>query len=430
MSKLTIGIDVGGTFTDVFCYEHASRSFRVAKVPTTPADQSLACIEALGSLVDSATSVQTIVHGTTIGTNAVIERKGARCGLITTRGFRDTLELGRRTRPHAWGLTGSFEPLIPRDLRLEVRERIDADGNVISALDESDVQDAVRRLLENGAESLIIHFMHSYVNPVHEERCAEIARTMWPNPYISLGSRILREIREFERVSTTALNGYVQPLMARYLSRLGDGLSSFNFADELLIMQGNGGMMSAQVAAERAVQTVMSGPAAGAIAAAGLAANAGFANVISCDMGGTSFDLTLIRNGLPVTTTEKDMDYSVPLRVPLIDIHTIGAGGGSIAAVNEGGLLEVGPQSAGADPGPVCYGRGGDQPTVTDANVVLGRIDVESITGAGVGDRDRVRACIEEGNWRKARARRRACSSCNPRGCHESDGECGTHDLH
>ncbi len=395
MSKLTIGIDVGGTFTDVFCYEHASRSFRVAKVPTTPADQSLACIEALGSLVDSATSVQTIVHGTTIGTNAVIERKGARCGLITTRGFRDTLELGRRTRPHAWGLTGSFEPLIPRDLRLEVRERIDADGNVISALDESDVQDAVRRLLENGAESLIIHFMHSYVNPVHEERCAEIARTMWPNPYISLGSRILREIREFERVSTTALNGYVQPLMARYLSRLGDGLSSFNFADELLIMQGNGGMMSAQVAAERAVQTVMSGPAAGAIAAAGLAANAGFANVISCDMGGTSFDLTLIRNGLPVTTTEKDMDYSVPLRVPLIDIHTIGAGGGSIAAVNEGGLLEVGPQSAGADPGPVCYGRGGDQPTVTDANVVLGRIDVESITGAGVGDRDRVRACIE-----------------------------------
>jgi N-methylhydantoinase A/oxoprolinase/acetone carboxylase beta subunit/N-methylhydantoinase B/oxoprolinase/acetone carboxylase alpha subunit len=396
MSKFTLGIDVGGTFTDLVCYDHGSRRFRVAKVPTTPEDQSRGCMNALHSLTTSGTAIQTIVHGTTVGTNAIIERKGVRCGLITTRGFRDTLELGRRTRPHAWGLTGSFEPLIARDLRIEVDERIDADGNVLIALNESDVQGAVQRLLDNGAESLIVHFMHSYVNPGHEERCAEIARSMWPNPYITLGSRVLREIREFERVSTATLNGYVQPIMARYLSHLSEDLKSLEFDNELLIMQGNGGMMSAGVASERAVQTVMSGPAAGAIAAASLAASAGYSNVISCDMGGTSFDLTLIRDGTPVTTTEKDMAYSVPLRVPLIDIHTIGAGGGSIARVNEGGLVEVGPESAGADPGPICYGRGGNRPTVTDANVLLGRIDAGSITGTDASNRQQVRASIDE----------------------------------
>jgi N-methylhydantoinase A/oxoprolinase/acetone carboxylase beta subunit/N-methylhydantoinase B/oxoprolinase/acetone carboxylase alpha subunit len=393
---ITVGIDVGGTFTDVICYDQASRNFRITKVPTTSQDQSRGCVSALESLVEPGTAIHSIVHGTTVATNAIIERKGVRCGLITTRGFRDTLELGRRTRPHAWGLTGSFEPLISRELRAEIGERIDADGNVLIRLDESDVREAVQLLLENGAESLIIHFLHSYVNPEHEQRCAEIARSMWPNTYITLGSRILREIREFERVSTATLNGYVQPIMARYLSRLNEDLKAFEFDNELLIMQGNGGMMSAGIASERAVQTVMSGPAAGAIAAAGLAAHAGYDKVISCDMGGTSFDLTLVRDGSPVTTTEKDMAYSVPLRVPLIDIHTIGAGGGSIARVNEGGLLEVGPESAGADPGPVCYGRGGTRPTVTDANVLLGRIDAGSITGAGIADRERVRACIEE----------------------------------
>ena len=396
MPKLTVGIDVGGTFTDVLCYDDESRSFQVAKVPTTAGDQSRGCLNALNSLQASGAGIQTIVHGTTVGTNAIIERKGARCGLITTRGFRDTLELGRRTRPQAWGLTGSFEPLIPRDLRLEVSERIDARGKVLTPLDESAVLEALKRLLENRAESLIIHFLHSYVNPEHEERCAEIARSIWPNPYITLGSRVLREIREFERVSTATLNGYVQPIMARYLSQLGEDLTAFEFDNEFLVMQGNGGMMSAGVAAECAVQTVMSGPAAGAIAAAGLAAQAGYDNVIGCDMGGTSFDLSIIRDGAPVATTDKDMAYSIPLRVPLIDIHTIGAGGGSIARVNEGGLLEVGPESAGAYPSPVCYGRGGKRATVTDANVLLGRINAEAITGAGSADRERVRACIEK----------------------------------
>ena len=206
MSRLTIGIDVGGTFTDVVCYEHDSRRIHVAKVPTTPEDQSRGCIDALGSLPELSGPIQTVVHGTTVGTNAIIERKGARCGLITTRGFRDTLELGRRTRPNAWGLTGSFEPLIPRELRIEVNERVDARPQ--------------HALLPETNESLIIHFMHSYVNPAHEERCAEIAGSMWPNAYISLGSRILREIREFERASTTVVNAYVGPRVTSYLERL------------------------------------------------------------------------------------------------------------------------------------------------------------------------------------------------------------------
>ncbi|TFH46500.1 MAG: hydantoinase/oxoprolinase family protein [Lysobacterales bacterium] len=272
MSQLTVGIDVGGTFTDVVCYDQVSHSIRVAKIPTTSEDQSRGCVHALHSLGASSSAIKTIVHGTTVATNAIIERKGVVCGLITTRGFRDTLELGRRTRPHAWGLTGSFEPLISRNLRVEVSERMDADGNILIALDESEVLEAIATLLENGAESLIIHFMHSYLNPEHEQRCARIARASWPNPYITLGSQVLREIREFERVSTATLNGYVQPIMARYLSRLNEELSAFDFDNELLVMQGNGGMMSAGVASEQAVQTVMSGPAAGAIASARLAA--------------------------------------------------------------------------------------------------------------------------------------------------------------
>jgi len=395
MPGLTLGIDVGGTFTDVVCYDHDAATIRIVKVPTTVDDQSEGCVSAANALDVASTGIDTIVHGTTVGTNAILERKGVRCGLITTRGFRDTLELGRRTRPHAWGLTGSFEPLIPRHLRIEVDERIDAAGNVVSPLDEAAVRSAVRTLLDADVEALVVHFLHSYLNPAHEERVAEIVHALWPNACVTLGSRVLREIREFERASTATLNAYVQPLMTRYLTRLGERLGAFDFENELLVMQGNGGMMSAGVACEQAVHTVMSGPAAGAIAAARLASQAGYTNVISCDMGGTSFDLTLIRDAEPILTTDKDMSYSVPLRVPLIDIHTIGAGGGSIARVNEGGLLEVGPESAGALPGPVAYGRGGEYPTVTDANVLLGRIDAGRITGADAVDPRKVRACIE-----------------------------------
>ena len=376
-----IGVDVGGTFTDVYAFDGASGRFEIAKVPSTPGAQAegfMSGIEASGA---PAASIETIVHGTTVATNAILERKGARCGLIATRGFRDALELGRRTRPRRWGLTGSFEALIPRELRLDVTERIDARGRVVLPLDEDELREAVVTLRDAGCEALVIHFVHSYANPTHERRAAEIARELWPNAFISTGAEVLPEIREFERASATALNGWVQPLMARYIGATERRLEEAGFRHPLLLMQGNGGMMSARTASRAAAQTVLSGPAAGAIAAARLCQAAGFDNVLACDMGGTSFDLTLIRDGRPAVTNEKDLDYSVPLHLSLVDIHTIGSGGGSIATVDASGLLRVGPESAGASPGPICYGRGGDAPTVTDANAVLGRIDAASLAG-------------------------------------------------
>ena len=397
MERYVLGVDVGGTYTDLLLVDSAGSTYRVAKVPTTPGDQSVGFLAGLAELAVPARAIETIVHGTTIGTNAILERKGATCGLITTRGFRDILELGRRTRPNAYGMTGSFEALIPRELRLEVTERIGAEGDVVVPLDEEEVRAAVGRLRELGAEALVIHFLHAYANPAHEERCAEIARQLWPDAHVTVGSRILPEFREFERGTTAALNAYIQPLMARYLGRLGAQLADEGAGHDLLVMQGNGGMMAAPLAVEQAAQTVMSGPAAGAIAAAAVAGRAGFPDVITCDMGGTSFDVAVIRDGRPMVTNEKDIAYSVPVRVPMVDIHTIGAGGGSIARVNAAGILQVGPESAGALPGPVCYGLGGTEPTVTDANLVLGRLNPRSFTGATAeGGRDRVRTALVE----------------------------------
>jgi N-methylhydantoinase A len=381
------GIDVGGTFTDLLFVDQGANRFRVVKVPSTPDDQSRGM---LAGLRDSGLAVEdlaALVHGTTVGTNAILERKGARCGLITTAGFRDVLELGRRTRPFGYGMIGSFEALIPRELRLEVPERIDAKGNVLIPLDTEAVRAAMRRLLDLGAEALVISFIHSYANPAHEQSAREIAREIWPTAFISVGADILREVREFERTSTAALNGYIQPIMSRYLGRLEKELKLARFRSQLLVMQGNGGTMTGAIASDYAVQTVMSGPAAGALAAGHIGKQSGHLNLIGCDMGGTSFDVTLIRNGEPALSAEKDIAYGVPIRIPMIDIHTIGAGGGSIARITKAGLLQVGPESAGANPGPICYGRGGADPTVTDANLVLGRLDLATLPGvaAGVG---------------------------------------------
>ena len=380
-----IGVDVGGTFTDLLALDPEHGIFRVAKVPSTPEDQSVGFIEGLGALETDLAAVAALVHGTTVATNAVLERKGARCGLITTLGFRDVLELGRRTRPNPYGMTGSFEALIPRDLRAEVPERIDAAGRILTPLDEAAVRHELRRLCERGAEALVVHFIHSYANPAHEQRCAEIAREIWPNRFLSLGSDILREVREFERGSTAALNGYVQPIVSRYLGRLSQKLRSAGLRNELLVMQGNGGMMAASTAVDLAVHTVMSGPAAGAIAAARIGVQSGYPNLVACDMGGTSFDVSLIAAGEPALSAEKDIAYGVPLRVPLVDIHTIGAGGGSIARITRAGLLQVGPESAGARPGPIAYGRGGTAVTVTDANLILGRLNPDRLTGVAAG---------------------------------------------
>jgi N-methylhydantoinase A len=379
-SKL-VGVDVGGTFTDLIVVDEATGAVHVSKVPTTPGNQAGGVMAALRAAGVEPAAVAAIVHGTTTATNALLERKGAVAGLVTTRGFRDVLELGRRTRPKAYGLSGSFEPLISRDLRVEVAERVDAEGEVVTPLDEAGVERAVETLLAGGAEALVIHFMHAYVNDRHERRAREIAARRWPNAYVTVGSEILPEYREYERGTTAAINAYVQPIMDRYLERLSEELRRQGARKALLVMQGNGGTMSVAVAVRHAVSTLMSGPAAGVKAAAYTAAAAGHRNVISCDMGGTSFDVGVIRGGEPSVTAELEMGYGLPVRVPMIDIHTIGAGGGSIARINPAGILQVGPESAGAVPGPIAYGRGGDEPTVTDANLFLGRLNPGGLLG-------------------------------------------------
>jgi N-methylhydantoinase A len=391
-----VGVDVGGTFTDLVLLDEATGEVRVAKVPTTVANQAGGVVGALAHAGADAAEVKVIVHGTTTATNALIERKGARTGLITTRGFRDVLELGRRTRPTPYGLKGSFEPLIPRDLRLEVDERVDAEGEVVVPLAEDQVAEAARRLRERGVEALVIHFVHAYRNDAHELRARDIAAAEWPNAYLTVGAELLPEYREFERGTTAAINAFVQPVIDRYLRALAGQLAGQGYRHELLVMQGNGGTMSVDVAARHAVSTLMSGPAAGVKAAAYTAVAAGHRNIVSCDMGGTSFDVGLIRDGRPALTADKEMGYGLPVRVPMIDIHTIGAGGGSIARVSSAGILQVGPESAGADPGSICYGRGGVEPTITDANLLLGRLNPAGLLGVGgAASLDRVREIVD-----------------------------------
>ena len=378
---ISVGVDVGGTFTDFLLIDGARQKYRIAKLPTTR-DPSRGFLDGISALEVAPVAIDWLVHGTTIGTNALLERKGARCGLITTRGFRDILELGRRTRPHAYGLSGNFEPLIPREHRLEVSERTDAAGRIVEPLDEDEVRAAVTQLRAAGVESLVIHFLHSYANPSHEERCLEIARPLWPNRNIVAGHAIIREIREFERGSTAAIHGTIRPIVTRYIEEVSERFRGSGFRKDLLVMQANGGMMSASVIGENAVQTVMSGPAAGVLAAAEIAKAAGIRNVITADMGGTSFDVAVIVDGKPLVSAEKDLDYGVPIRIPMIDIHTIGAGGGSIARIDAAGMLRVGPESAGSHPGPIGYDRGGEFPTITDANLLLGRLNPAVITGS------------------------------------------------
>ncbi len=375
------GIDVGGTFTDLIAIETTSGAVRLAKVPTTPENQAYGVLAAIDSAELELASLALIVHGTTTTTNALLERKLAKTGLITTKGFRDVLELGRRTRPNSYGLTGWFEPLIPRELRLEVTERVDADGAVVTPLNEDDVRRTVQHLKDAGCESLVIHFLHSYINHSHEARALAIAKEIWPNPYVTAGHLILSEYREYERGVTAAVNASVQPILDRYIQRLVDELRKRGFARDLLVMQGNGGTIAAGLVAETAVNTVMSGPASGIIAAAYSATASGVSSVITYDMGGTSTDVGLIKDGIPTVSAELEIEYAMPIHVPMVDVHTIGAGGGSIAYLSDAGMLQVGPRSSGAMPGPICYGRGGIEPTITDANLLLGRLDPAKLLG-------------------------------------------------
>lgn len=373
--SIVAGIDVGGTFTDLVLFDATSGRVRLAKTPTTLDNQAFGVVNALEAAEADIAALDLIVHGTTTTTNAVLERNLCKTGLITTMGFRDVLELGRRTRPNAYGMKGEFRPIIPRDLRLEVPERLDARGNVITPLDEDALRSAIRQLVDLGCEALVIHFLHAYANPAHEIRAGEIAAEIWPNGNITLGHALLSESREYERGVTAAVNASVQPLLRRYVERLADTLAARGYKHDVLVMNGNGGMVSARHVAKEAAKTVMSGPASGVMAAAFTGRRAGMPNLITYDMGGTSTDVALIRDAEPTVSNEIEVEYAMPIHVPMVDVRTVGAGGGSIARITAAGLLQVGPESAGATPGPICYGRGGTKPTISDANLLLGRLN-------------------------------------------------------
>ena len=399
-----VGIDVGGTFTDFVVW--SEKRLRVHKVPTTPADQSVAIVQGLrdlGLLTDGAAAPRlAIVHGMTVATNALLERRGARTALLTTAGFADTLVIGRQNRPELYRLHQTRPaPLVAASHRLEIDERLDPQGNILMPLAEADIPALAERLRTAEIESLAIVFLFSFRNPAHEVRAAELLHAALPELPISLSSEILPEYREYERTATTVINAYVQPLVARYLMHLEQtlalhlpGAPQAGERPPVHIMQSNGGVIGLEQAAAQAARVVLSGPAGGAVGAFAVAKQAMHApaphlpgalakrnvtNLITFDMGGTSTDVALCPGYIPTTAESTITD--LPLRLPVIDIHTVGAGGGSIAFVDTGGALQVGPHSAGAAPGPACYARGGDLPTVTDANLVLGRLDAAGFLG-------------------------------------------------
>jgi N-methylhydantoinase A len=389
------GIDVGGTFTDLLLF-NAVGELVIGKTPTTLDNQAFGVMNALSQCDTELSAIDTIVHGTTTTTNAVLERKLARTGMITTRGFRDIIELGRRTRPQPYGMFGQFKPVIRRNLRLEVTERMDADGNVLIPLDEQEVIAAVQQLQAMGCESLVIHYLHAYANTSHEQRTAEIAAQHWPNDYITTGHSLLSEYREYERGVTASINASVQPILHNYIGRLQGELKSAGYQRDLLVMNGNGGMVSASRVVRESAKTVMSGPASGVMAAAYTAKSAGINDIITYDMGGTSTDVAMILDAIPGVSNELEVEYAMPIHVPMVDVRTIGSGGGSIASVNEAGILQVGPDSAGATPGPVCYGLGGTEPTISDANLVLGRLNTSSFLSNRDVSLDDVRSAIDK----------------------------------
>jgi N-methylhydantoinase A len=384
-----LGVDVGGTFTDFLVVDDAGAS-RIFKSMTTPRDPSIGFFDGLeraaadhGVGLDAfLAGIDTIVHGTTITTNATLTGNGARTGFLTTRGFRDLLNMRRgvKTGERYDLVLEPPAPLVPRVLTFPISERVDAGGDAIAPLAEDEVRAAARELRHANVEAVAVSYLWSFLNPAHEQRTRAILETELPGVYVSLSCEVLPQIRAYERHSTTALNAYVGPLLARYLDSLRARLNAHGFRGRLLIMQSNGGVMSLEVTRRFAVNTLLSGPAGGPGAGIHYARTHGVRDLISVDMGGTSFDVALIQNETPVVTSENEVGgYHVG--VPMLDIHTVGAGGGSIAWVDSGGILHVGPQSAGADPGPACYGRGGRSPTVTDADLLLGYLDADYFHG-------------------------------------------------
>ena len=379
MTDWVIGVDVGGTFTDFSARNTTSGDFHAHKRPSTPDDPSRAILDGLGELLDKAgisgADIGRIAHGTTVATNALLQRRGARVGVVTTKGFRDLLEIGRQVRPKIYDLQADAPPpLALRQDRLEIAERIGADGEVITPLNDADLDalvDQVRGL--EGIESIAVCLLFSFLNPKHEQQVARALRAAFPDILVSVSSDVQPEFREYERFSTTAINAFLQPEVSRYMDKLSGAIKEVLPNAKLGIFQSSGGLMSICKAEEFPVRTALSGPAAGAVGAAAAGKLSGIENIVTLDMGGTSTDVCLIRNGKTEIANMRDI-AGFRIRLPMVDIHTVGAGGGSIAHVGTDGLMKVGPQSAGAVPEPACYNKGGELPTVSDANVVLGRL--------------------------------------------------------
>ena len=396
--KYRLGIDVGGTFTDAMIINEETGEIRISKVPSTPKDPSIGFLDAVDTILKEnnieAQDVTYVVHGTTVATNAIIEGKMAATGFITTEGFRDMLEIQRQIRPSLYDL--QFEkprPLVPRYLCFGIPERMDFQGKILTKLDTDSVRAVARQLKTEGVESIAVCYLHAYINNEHEAQTAELLKEEFPEAIVSLSSDIAPEFREYLRASTTVINAAVRPIVSRYLISIESRLKAAGLSAELLVMQSNGGVLTFGAASDKPVFMVESGPAAGVIAASYLGNTLGSPNVLSFDMGGTTAKTGLVRKGTPTITKDYEVGVAAggtgtgvqgagyPIRTPVIDLVEIGAGGGSIAWVDSGGILRVGPQSAGADPGPVCYGRGGEEPTITDANLVLGRLDPEYFLG-------------------------------------------------
>lgn len=385
MASLRIGVDSGGTFTDVCMLEEDSGRFSVWKLSSTPSDPSIAIAGGAGEAIDrfggDDAEISFFGHGTTVATNALIQGRGARCGLVTSNGFRDLLDLGRQRRPHLYDLqTDKPMALVPRERRLEVDERIHFDGEVERCPSEDEIRTVARQLREAGAEAVAVCFLYSFVDTAHETMVADVLRDELGDSFLTTSHEVCPEFREFERLSTTVVNAFLGPVMQGYLSKLSPRLVEKGIGVPPFITQSNGGTITFETAARLPVRTVLSGPSTGVIGAVETARAVDLDNIITFDMGGTSTDVSLVESGRPQTTTEAEV-HGYPIKAPMIDIHTVGAGGGSIAHVDTGGLLKVGPRSAGADPGPVCYGLGNSEPTVTDANVALGVLNGEALLG-------------------------------------------------
>ncbi|MFB6101294.1 MAG: hydantoinase/oxoprolinase family protein [Haloplanus sp.] len=392
-----VGVDVGGTFTDVVVA--GADGLAMLKVPSTPDAPDRGVLDGLDAAGTDAdldpSAVGFFAHGTTVATNALLEREWAETALVTTDGFRDAVEIGRQTRPDLYDLHAEKpSPVVERDRRYEVPERLDRRGEVVEPLDEDAARAVARAVADADVESVAVAFLFAFEDDSHERRMRDLLREEGVDCETSLSSEVLPEIREYERTLATTINAALKPVMNRYLGRLEEGVADAGVPAALKVMQSNGGVASASVTRERPVNTLLSGPAAGVRGAAHVAGESDFDDVLTMDMGGTSCDVSLVRDGDPVVTTEGQVG-GYPVNVPMVDVHTIGAGGGSIAWVDEGGSLRVGPRSAGADPGPICYGRGGTDPTVTDAHLLLGRIDPDSFF-TGSADEGVVRSAVRE----------------------------------